>query len=131
MDSHTNSAFINSRPPCNPIPLSLNSHVPARTPLIINLILSRDVSLGCLWLLSLILMSAQWLRAKSSTWSSIRLFAIILIYSSSLNPGSTLPRVITTSKFQAISFSGRIEDRINEGAGLLFTLETLLEHDHQ
>ena len=31
------------------IPLSLNSHVPARTPLIIKLILSRDVSLGCLW----------------------------------------------------------------------------------
>ena len=42
-------SFISSRPPCNPIPLSLNSHVPARTPLIFNLILSRDVSLGCLW----------------------------------------------------------------------------------
>lgn len=55
-------------------------------------------------LLSLCLMSAQWLRAKSSTWSSKRLFTITTIYSSSLNPGSTLPRLITTFKFQDMSF---------------------------
>ena len=55
-------------------------------------------------LLSLILMSAQWLRAKSSTWSSKRLFTITTICSPSLNPGSTLPRLITTFKFQDMSF---------------------------
>ena len=43
-------------PPCNPIPLSLKGHVPSHTPLIINPLLSRDVSLGCLC-------SRQWLRA--------------------------------------------------------------------
>ena len=66
-------------------------------------------------LLSLILMSAQWLHAKSSTWSSKGLFMIIMIYLSSLNPGWTPPRLITTSKFLAVSFSGKIEARINLG----------------
>ena len=55
-------------------------------------------------LLSLILMSTQWLRAKSSTWSSKRLFTITTICSSPLNPGSTLTRLITTFKFQYMSF---------------------------
>lgn len=55
-------------------------------------------------LLSLSLMSTQWLRAKSSTWSSKRLFTITTICSSSLNAGSTLPLLITTFKFQDMSF---------------------------
>ena len=36
------------RPPCNPILFSLKGHVPSHTPLIINPLLTGDVSLGCL-----------------------------------------------------------------------------------
>ena len=72
-------------------------------------------------LLSLILMCGQWLHARSFSWSSKRLFTGIIMYLSSLNPGWTLPRLITTSKFLAMSFSGRMETRINLGAGSLFT----------
>ena len=56
------------------------------------------------------------------------LVTIIMIYFSSLNPGWTLPRLITTSKFLAISFSVRTKVRINLGAGSLSTLETHLKH---
>ena len=41
---------------------------------------------------------------ESSTWSSKRLLTITTICSSSLNPGSTLPQLITTFKFQDMSF---------------------------
>ena len=53
----------------------------------------------------------RWLHTKNSSWSSKRLFTIIMIYLSSLNPGWTLPRIIMTSKFLAISFSVRTEER--------------------
>ena len=56
-------------------------------------------------LLLFTLMSAHWLHAKSSTWWSKRLFMIIMIYLSSLNPGLTLPWLISKSKFLAMSFS--------------------------
>ena len=79
-------------------------------------------------LLSLILMSAQWLHTKSSTWSSKWLFMIIMIHLTSLNPDWTPPRLKTTSKFLALSFSGKIEARINLGAGSLFTSETHFKH---
>lgn len=46
--------------------------------------------------------SSQRLHVKSSTWSSKQLFMIIMIYSSSLNRGSTLPWLITTPRFQAM-----------------------------
>lgn len=51
-----------------------------------------------------------------------------MIHLTSLNPDWTPPRLITTSKFLAMSFSGKIEARINLGAGSLFTSETHFKH---
>ena len=67
-----------------------------------------------------------WLHTKNSTWSSKRLFTGIIMYLSSLNSGWTLPRLITTSKFLAMSFSGRMETRINWGRDRF--LHTHLKH---